>query len=480
MDLFSIMGIEIPEEKEEKKEPVKKKTSGQKSKGKTAAILHENVDINTGFCHWTPELEEAQTVSKLSDMFIQEYPGVCGLFEEGSASRLVVGLLKDVKNERPDTVLKAGTLVAFGPFQICMEEECTVKDALRTFAEQFEFEGCSAWLNPDGILCPYYEMSEKEPEVTFPARIGVADSVIIVTEVPDVADYKKELQHLYEKKYDAKLAGLHYNESTNTWMPVYKRFSGNKSVETVKSSKPEKKYTLPVQVRLPLTTITIEKEAFPEGVTEATAEEIRQKLELMYFEYSKERTVMEWNEAHSCLIAILKSSSKGSGEMVTPLGTFIMDDSRQLMAFQFALPKIPDALVEEIKQVARKNACREIAAQIFWEPDKNRYLLYFPRQEAGRTSVHFERNNNLEFTKVLVADFHSHGSLPAFFSAVDNRDELGWRLFSVLGFCDTEHPKLKLRVGANGSFIDLDSREYIGGNVEYYILDEGGFGYGSN
>ena len=52
----------------------------------------------------------------------------------------------------------------------------------------------------------------------------------------------------------------------------------------------------------------------------------------------------------------------------------------------------------------------------------------------------------------VVAEFHSHGGSRAFFSATDDRDEQGFRIYGVVGRLDTPRPELRLRVGVYGHF----------------------------
>ena len=47
----------------------------------------------------------------------------------------------------------------------------------------------------------------------------------------------------------------------------------------------------------------------------------------------------------------------------------------------------------------------------------------------------------------VVAEFHSHGGSRAFFSATDDRDEQGFRIYGVVGRLDAPQPELSLRVG---------------------------------
>ena len=56
----------------------------------------------------------------------------------------------------------------------------------------------------------------------------------------------------------------------------------------------------------------------------------------------------------------------------------------------------------------------------------------------------------------VVAEFHSHGSSRAFFSATDDADELGFRIYGVAGRLDRDRPELSLRVGVYGHFAPVD------------------------
>ena len=54
-----------------------------------------------------------------------------------------------------------------------------------------------------------------------------------------------------------------------------------------------------------------------------------------------------------------------------------------------------------------------------------------------------------------VAEFHSHGRMRAFFSATDDRDEQGFRIYGVVGQVDQAAPRIALRVGIYGHFQEL-------------------------
>ena len=63
----------------------------------------------------------------------------------------------------------------------------------------------------------------------------------------------------------------------------------------------------------------------------------------------------------------------------------------------------------------------------------------------------------------MVAEFHSHGGSRAFFSATDDRDEQGFRIYGVVGRLDALRPELRLRVGVYGHFAPVDWSQVFGG-----------------
>ena len=63
----------------------------------------------------------------------------------------------------------------------------------------------------------------------------------------------------------------------------------------------------------------------------------------------------------------------------------------------------------------------------------------------------------------MVAEFHSHGGSRAFFSATDDRDEQGFRVYGVVGRLDALQPELSLRVGVYGHFAQVDWLQVFAG-----------------
>ena len=82
--------------------------------------------------------------------------------------------------------------------------------------------------------------------------------------------------------------------------------------------------------------------------------------------------------------------------------------------------------------------------------DGRSYRLVVPPQLGTATS--------LEYTPPagVVAEFHSHGTSRSFFSATDDRDEQGFRIYGVAGRLNKYRPELSLRVGVYGHFAPVE------------------------
>ena len=92
---------------------------------------------------------------------------------------------------------------------------------------------------------------------------------------------------------------------------------------------------------------------------------------------------------------------------------------------------------------------------IGWDGDA--YHLVMPPQSGTSASLTYRPPNG------VIAEFHSHGSHRAFFSATDDGDEQGFRIYGVVGSLDTAEPELALRVGIYGHFALLEWAQVFDG-----------------
>ena len=89
--------------------------------------------------------------------------------------------------------------------------------------------------------------------------------------------------------------------------------------------------------------------------------------------------------------------------------------------------------------------------------DGGAYRLVVPPQEGTSASLTYQPPSG------VIAEFHSHGRHSAFFSATDDRDEQGFRVYGVVGRLDCPTPELTLRVGIYGHFAALHWRHVFDG-----------------
>ena len=89
--------------------------------------------------------------------------------------------------------------------------------------------------------------------------------------------------------------------------------------------------------------------------------------------------------------------------------------------------------------------------------DGGAYRLVFPPQEGTASSLAYEPPNG------VIAEFHSHGRHSAFFSATDDADEQGFRIYGVVGRLHDPLPELTLRVGIYGHFAPLEWAQVFDG-----------------
>ena len=147
-----------------------------------------------------------------------------------------------------------------------------------------------------------------------------------------------------------------------------------------------------------------------------------------------------------------------------PIGTFIAPANRVKgletikAGFIPALPLFPyDQLSEVItffKRFADKKNGLEVLVNVYWDTDAHEYVIKLPIQRVGHAYVKTklgEVGENL----VHVMDIHSHNTMKAKFSPVDDADEKATRIYVVIGRLDKFFPDISTRVSVGGKFVDI-------------------------
>lgn len=77
-----------------------------------------------------------------------------------------------------------------------------------------------------------------------------------------------------------------------------------------------------------------------------------------------------------------------------------------------------------------------------------------PPQTAGVAHVHHLHTPEADPDPILL-ELHTHGTMSAFWSGTDNRDEQGFCFYAVVGHLDHDHPSIRLRLGVYGHFWEV-------------------------
>ena len=126
--------------------------------------------------------------------------------------------------------------------------------------------------------------------------------------------------------------------------------------------------------------------------------------------------------------------------------------------WHFSLPRVPRAITEELLTTAQNtrdtdNRLVESLFYLGWNQDH--WQLTMPAQHQARTSVRPHATDDDAYQRAFI-ELHSHHELTTFFSAQDNHDEQGFRIYSVIGDF-LSGPRILTRIGLYGHFLDIDS-----------------------
>lgn len=156
------------------------------------------------------------------------------------------------------------------------------------------------------------------------------------------------------------------------------------------------------------------------------------------------------------------------GEFVAPKDKVI--DFQQIRAgFTPALPLIPLELLQQIISFFRcfmgNGQEFEALAHILWDKEAEAFTVRIPRQDVSKARIDADlsRDTLSEGRYLHYADIHSHNSMAAKFSPVDDQDERATRLYIVLGRLDRFFPDISVRMSCGGTYQELNPGTVIEG-----------------
>ena len=165
-------------------------------------------------------------------------------------------------------------------------------------------------------------------------------------------------------------------------------------------------------------------------------------------------------------------------------GVYVQSQGAHLAARVLLAPCRVRGLARMAETVALRNGpipLRLLAAGLGWfqeDPDTERlfavrwdgaaYRLVVPPQTGSETSLAYEPPAG------VVAEVHSHGRARAFFSATDDADEQGLRIYGVAGRLGSPLPELRLRIGVYGHFAPVTlAQVFTGADPGVRLAGEG-------
>ena len=149
-------------------------------------------------------------------------------------------------------------------------------------------------------------------------------------------------------------------------------------------------------------------------------------------------------------------------------------------SIQFAFGTIPVVLLEAFIAAGRAGLPNEIAGGLIYSAQ--RHTLRLAIYESVRSTAH-----GIEYRLPLLAgdesiavDLHTHGLLPAFWSATDDRDDRSVKVTGVFGNLDREPPSAAFRLVLNGMYRPLahpwdTAADGVATGVPWPTLDALGF-----
>jgi len=112
--------------------------------------------------------------------------------------------------------------------------------------------------------------------------------------------------------------------------------------------------------------------------------------------------------------------------------------------------RVPAGLVEDALRFSKAVLPNEA---LFWFNWTEQWFIHIPDQQSTNAStVPFDRHDQAG-TSALI-DLHSHARFSSFFSHTDDRDEVGFRIYAVIGSVD-KVPTISVRVGVYSHYFNL-------------------------
>ena len=149
------------------------------------------------------------------------------------------------------------------------------------------------------------------------------------------------------------------------------------------------------------------------------------------------------------------------GDFIAPKHN-IVDFSAVRAGFFPALPLIPRKILAQIIAFFRclmdEQGEFEALAHIYWDKEQKEFTVSIPRQRVSKAAIDADLRGSVlpEDRYIHYADIHSHNSMAAKFSYIDDEDEKATRLYFVVGHLDRFCPSIAARISCGGVYQNID------------------------
>lgn len=508
----------VEETKPKKKENKKKQEKNSKAKSKAkeekltlpVTVTGNSVDLSFSESDFgKPEVTLSDLMKKVKAIY--PYADICELKNGGKGVLLCVkSNLTAVEPETPipfDSLLPV--TVAFGIISAQYYSEdfegkdvITAFDVLRKFEESENCGGLETagiyWDPKKKLVIPFFKANDfagLDQMISLPVKVGFFDGNEYTEGDFDGAD-KVSLKRLLSECEVSELgdgAEMNYICTPGRILPVLCSKSSS-------SAKVEVEYIdLPCTMAFTFKPERIEltSDMF-DGKETIRILDVQKMVESMYKIFTADNTEVYYVKEDNLVVVNRKSSTKGAcidkkvvsdlmsareyvktsafpicyiemgkllfryekagiGEFIVPVDKKFQVLTCANMTLTLSLPKIPRLFLEETVRMFKASPEKEMAVQIWYNKNKKEYKLVVPEVlDANKVSITTVYDTCL-FKKgfFVVCDIHSHNTMPAFFSSIDNADEIGTQLYGVIGNVDHDDVSVKFRVGCEGCFKEL-------------------------
>ena len=141
-----------------------------------------------------------------------------------------------------------------------------------------------------------------------------------------------------------------------------------------------------------------------------------------------------------------------------PAGKVVYSLPRLAEGYFPNVSKVPTGLLRQVLGIFRDAGDVEAHVNLLYDADRGRHELYRSevRDSATPGRVDYTLVPHTE-TRFVVAEFHSHHRMGAFFSHTDNDAESRSGVYGVVGRIDLNRPHLALRYSCGGIFRPLEA-----------------------